>query len=71
MVTRDELERDLRETLKAHACLGCARPFTDAAIDWGDAQPSEYARDGAQRLRCEHCAAIHRYSSFSRQLTRE
>jgi RNase P subunit RPR2 len=71
VITRDEIEADLRATLKAHSCLACATPFTDAAVDWGDAQPSEYARGGPQRLRCEHCATIHRYNVFSRKLTRE
>ena len=69
--SREEVERSFREGLKKKNCIGCGEAITDAAIDWGYAQPSEYARDGPFKLKCEHCGKVQEYDVFSRKITAE
>jgi len=66
---RDEIERAFRAHLKELRCLGCGEHMTDAAIEWGRAQPRELERDGPQLLKCELCEAILSYDIFARSLT--
>jgi hypothetical protein len=67
--SREEVERAFREDLKKLKCVSCAAAITDAAIDWGYAQPSDYARDGPFEVKCERCGRVQRYDVFSRKLT--
>ena len=61
--TRAEIEHAFRTSLKRIQCLGCGIDITDAAIDWGDAQPREYDKDGPFHLKCEPCATIQEETS--------
>jgi hypothetical protein len=67
--SREEVERAFREGLKQLKCVGCGEAITNAAIDWGYTQPSEYARDGPFKLKCERCGKIQSYDVFRRKLT--
>ena len=69
--SREEVERAFREGLKKKKCIGCGESITDAAIDWGNAQPSDYARDGPFKLKCERCGKVQEYNVFSGKLTPE
>jgi hypothetical protein len=68
-VSKEEVERAFRENLKKLNCVSCKEAITDAAIDWGYAQPSDYARDGPFKVKCEHCGKVQSYDVFSRKLT--
>lgn len=69
--SREEVERAFRESLKKKQCVSCGETITDAAIDWGYTQPSEYARDGPFKLKCERCGKVQAYDVFSGKLTPE
>ena len=68
-ISREEIEREFRAAVKQKSCLSCGTSLTDAAIDWGYAQPSDYEKDGPFPLKCERCAAIQHYDLFTRSLT--
>jgi hypothetical protein len=62
--TQAEIERAFRSSLKNKKCLSCGIEITDAAIDWGDAQPRKYDKDGPFPLKCELCDTIQYYDVF-------
>jgi len=68
-IAKDEVEREFRADLKKLKCLNCGEHITDAAIDWGWSQPSEYAKDGPFPIKCELCETEQLYEYFSRTLT--
>lgn len=67
--SREEVERAFREGLKQLRCVSCGESITDAAIDWGYAQPSDYSRDGPFQVKCERCGTVQQYDVFSRRLS--
>ena len=69
LISKDEIDREFRAALKQLTCLVCGEPFTDAAIDWGFAQPSEHEKDGPLPIKCELCATIQHYDYFAHTLT--
>jgi hypothetical protein len=68
-ISKDEIELQFRGALKKLKCISCGEQITDAAIDWGFAQPSEYERDGPFPVKCELCETILDYNYFDETLS--
>ena len=73
-----EIEAAFRNSIKAHSCPACGMPFTDYAINWGDAWREGYMdshrengwtiRDGPFKLKCESCNKCSWYNVFGNRV---
>ena len=70
-----------RELVKRIRCPHCSEPFTDAAVDWGDAwsegrrdtmsEFGEQERDGPCKIQCERCGERSRFNYFAETASKD